>query len=274
MRKFLLFTAFVFSVFAFGQTYCGPLNFEYIDPDDPVWNDLGDEPITLVNFAGINNTSGNTPYIGVSHEMFLSQTANVTTGNTYPITIKGNTVGFWTNVFVVFIDWNQNGVLNDAGEVYSVTQTLSNSTGLDSQQVTHNISVPTTALPGNTRMRVKKLYDDDEFITDLNNPCVGGVYGQAEDYTVNVTAGTMAVSEQSAKNISLNIYPNPVENILYINSKSKIKSLHLTDITGKNVLKNINNTDQLDVSQLTKGVYIIKIITEDGSETSKKFIKK
>ena len=75
------------------------------------------EPITLVNFAGINNTTSPVLNGTPSHEDFTSITGNIARGGTYPITLKGNTAGGFTNTFVVFIDWNQNGNFNDADAV-------------------------------------------------------------------------------------------------------------------------------------------------------------
>ena len=95
--------------------YCGPLAFTTTV-----------EPITLVNFAGINNTSAAATAGATAHEDFTSISGNVVAGSSYTITLKGNTNGSYTNRFVVFIDWNQNGVLDNAGEVYQITQTILN----------------------------------------------------------------------------------------------------------------------------------------------------
>src|SRR5690606_22274430 len=82
-------------------------------PYCPVSFTSGVEPITLVNFAGINNPSpaavGGTIYL----EDFTAIVGNVTAGVTYPITVNGNTDGTFTNYFRVFVDWNQNGLFDD-----------------------------------------------------------------------------------------------------------------------------------------------------------------
>ncbi|MFC3157789.1 hypothetical protein ACFOEQ_04210 [Chryseobacterium arachidis] len=49
--------------------------------------------------------------------------------------------------------------MNDPGEVYPVTQTITASTGEDAIQAVHSIAVPATALTGSTRMRVKDLWN-------------------------------------------------------------------------------------------------------------------
>lgn len=270
--KFLLLVDNIKVDYTFVQpplSYCGPLVFE------DLFGDPSDEPITLVNFAGINNSTSATPYTGDSHEFFLNQTASVTQGQSYDITLKGNTVGNYENSFVVFIDWNQNGSLNDPGEVYQITQTITNSTGTDAVQAIHSISVPADAALGNTRMRVKKIYGTISTDPDLINPCAGSDYGQAEDYTVNVVASPLAVNEVSEKNSIFKIYPNPVTDILNIDSQVKVKSINIFDKVGRNVLSSkINNYKfNIDLSKLSSGTYIVTAYMENGLQ-SVKVIKK
>ncbi len=153
--------------------YCGPLAFA-----------TAVEPITLVNFAGINNVTSATVAGATAHELFTSITGNVTAGSSYTITLKGNSDGNYTNRFIVFADWNQDGDFADAGEAYPITQTITNSTGVDAQQATQSLIVPPTATVGTTRMRVKKIFGT----TDFADPCLGAGYGQVEDYTLAVAA--------------------------------------------------------------------------------------
>jgi len=143
------------------------------------------EPITLVNFAGINNTSSNVINATNDIENFISITGNVTTESTYTMTIKGNTDGNNTTNLRVFIDWNHDNDFTDAGETYNAG-TITNSTGLDAVQAVSQIAVPANALGGITRMRIKKIYGT----TNLANPCLGAGYGQTEDYSLNVTVCT------------------------------------------------------------------------------------
>lgn len=159
----------------FPAPYCGPLAFQFAT-----------EPITLVNFAGINNPSSNVVSGATPHEDYTQVSGAVSAGQTYTITLKGNTDGNFTNRFVVFVDWNQDNDFADAGETYEITQTILNSTGLDAIQATQDLLVPITALAGNTRMRVKKIFGTTEFL----NPCLGTGYGQVEDYTLAVTASS------------------------------------------------------------------------------------
>jgi hypothetical protein len=153
--------------------YCGPLDFT-----------TNVEPITLVNFAGINNVTDATLNGTPDHEIFATPTGNVTAGSAYTITLQGNTDGNFTNRFMVFADWNQDGDFADTEEAYTITQTITNSTGTDAIQATQSLQVPPTALVGNTRLRVKKIFGT----TNYADPCLGTAYGQTEDYTIAVAA--------------------------------------------------------------------------------------
>jgi hypothetical protein len=72
---------------------------------------------------------------------------------------------------------------------------------------------------------------------------------------------------------SLDIYPNPTNNLLNINFTGNYSTIESTifDITGKIVLSN-NNKRTIDVSKLNTGIYYIKVITDKGVY-KQKFIK-
>lgn len=71
----------------------------------------------------------------------------------------------------------------------------------------------------------------------------------------------------------LNLYPNPVTNgKVYITSKNDLeKEIIIFDVLGKKVLQTIINTKELNISNLSPGVYIIKI-TEENATSSRKLI--
>lgn len=94
---------------------------------------------------------------------------------TEPITVTLET-GYSYNVRV-FIDFNQDGDFTDAGENIHIG--LSGSANPTS--VTGNITIPATAVLGNTTMRVVATDNDTS-----NDPCWTGSYANVEDYKVNI----------------------------------------------------------------------------------------
>ncbi len=139
----------------------------------------GIEPITYVEFNEILNQTSNSSSGAVAYEDFTHLSTNVIAGQTYTISVRGNTYGSYTNHFRVFFDWNQNGDFTDSGESYYIGY-IYNSDGTTTT-ITQEITIPQTAEPGNIRMRVIKLYDADPI-----DPCNEIGYGQAEEYSVNI----------------------------------------------------------------------------------------
>ena len=236
--------------------YCGPLNFTF-----------NVEPISSVSFGGMTNVSDAALNNSPAHELFLDKIANVEPGTEETITLKGNTNGAWESSFVVFIDWNQNGNFDDEGETYEITEKLVGSTGVDDKEITQVLAIPADAKKGLTRMRVKKNFG----LANLLNPCVGGSFGQAEEYTVSV--GSLDTQDHNKSNVTF--YPNPVQDILHLQADSKIKRLTVYDATGKLMMsKKLNATkNQVNVSQLLPGVYTVNVEMEKEMKTLK-IIKK
>lgn len=132
------------------------------------------EKIGNVTFADINNNSSSTE----GYENFTAIVGNVTANQTYPVSV-GITSGFAGDQVLIWIDLNQNGTFSanelvyDSG-VFPVTPITA----------TGNITIPYTALPGNTRMRVR-LHDSS--LGGNATPCGTSTYGQVEDYTLNIS---------------------------------------------------------------------------------------
>lgn len=173
---------------------------QFPTPYCPVTFPSGTEPISLVQFAGIDNATSEVIAGAIQHEDYTTISGAVAAGTSYPITINGNTGGNFTNVINVYIDWNQDNDFTDEGESYLIGNLVNNSgTGTP---VVGSIAVPVTAMAGTTRMRVMKKF----FSAGL--PCNAAGYGQAEDYTLTVTAaeactGTPTVGAATASATSI-----------------------------------------------------------------------
>lgn len=68
-------------------------------------------------------------------------------------------------------------------------------------------------------------------------------------------------------------YPNPVENILEINTNSKILNKSIYTIENKLIIEIKNNSKSLDFSNLQSGIYFLNVETVKGNEIIK-IIKK
>ena len=70
------------------------------------------------------------------------------------------------------------------------------------------------------------------------------------------------------------IYPNPVNEVLNLNTKqaTEVYSLTIYNLLGQQVQTTTNPTNTVDVSSLKTGNYIVKVVTDKGVSSSK-FVK-
>lgn len=222
------------------------------------------EPITSVTFADISNATD--PNASGSYENFLSKVGNLERGKEYKITVKGNTAGSWkVSTFTAFIDWNQNGILDNENEIYRIGF-VKGSTGMDNMSAELTIKVPEDAVVGNTRLRLLKVNSPSSFAMFWPTGACGNYNnGQIEDYTLNVKEA-LATSETSINKISF--YPNPVKDVLTVSSSKKVNAITVYNTSGQ-LVKTVQNTNSVNMNNLSAGVYVVKTEVEGKTETSK-----
>ena len=211
------------------------------------------EKLSNVTFAGINNNSTST----AGYEDFTAVTGNVNAGQTYNFSASFSGTSYDEDQVLVWIDLNQDGDFDDAGEKVLVTTAKKS-------PWTGSIAIPATAKIGQTRMRVR-LHDST--LTPNTTPCGTSTYGQVEDYSLNI--GQLAVSD--VKKNSVNVYPNPAKDIINISNVSSKAQFEIYSVGGQLVNQGITD-GKVNVSKLTKGVYILSV-ESNGEKTQTKFIK-
>ena len=123
----------------------------------------------ILNISNTGTTYSTSPSAGYGNYTNLILSANPSSVINYSIyfTAGSQMVGLW-------VDWNQDGDFNDAGETLAQTSTASAS------PYSNTFTIPATALIGTTRLRIRT--------TTLGTPqsCGFDANGETEDYTINV----------------------------------------------------------------------------------------
>jgi hypothetical protein len=166
---------------AWAQSYCIPNT-------GSVW----DDEIFNVTFGSLNNNSSCTSTGGTGSvlKVYSNYTGVVTApvvvqGFAYPLSVTvGQCDGYAYGGYVaVWIDYNQNGVFTDPGEQVFMS-------GYNTWQVAGttinggNITIPNTATPGTTRMRVTAMEGSQP------TSCTSPYYGEVEDYNIQIITPT------------------------------------------------------------------------------------
>ncbi|MBA4153759.1 GEVED domain-containing protein [Flavobacterium sp.] len=136
--------------------------------------------ITRVRFNTIDNsTSANA---GNEYTNYTTtHNTTVTQGIDYNIDVWVNTDGNYTQVQMVWFDWNLDGDFDDAGEAYNLGTVTNSANGLSSL-CPFTIQIPINSSIGATRMRVSSRF------SIAGSPCENGQDGEVEDYSVTILA--------------------------------------------------------------------------------------
>lgn len=93
---------------------------------------------------------------------------------------------------------------------------------------------------------------------------------------LNPSIGVLAVSNLAVstteKNI-FNIYPNPSNSIITISTPNEIIEKTIYNLQGKLIKSIQNNSKEIDIKDLSDGIYLLKITTENGIINTQKLIK-
>lgn len=107
--------------------------------------------------------------------------------------------------------------------------------------------------------------------TIIANASAGAPRGQGAAVRCIKSGLVLGISETAGVN-TVGIYPNPVKNILYIKADSLIDSVNLFNMTGQKI--NIQFSDnQINMSGLPDGNYLVELTLKNGQRFSKKVIK-
>jgi hypothetical protein len=162
-----------------------------------------DEEIFNVSLGTMNNTSdcitpaGGPGSILERYSNFTSGAGapavpNLAAGSTTAGSVTVGTCGSfnYTSGLAVFIDFNQDGDFTDVGEKVFTNGPVANVNCLPATAVPISVTVPATAVGGQTRMRV---VNQENISGDNITPCSVQSWGETEDYLVNITGGAVNI---------------------------------------------------------------------------------
>ncbi len=232
--------------------------------------DAAQEWIASVKFGGLLNTTGSNEGYGDYTGMTPTK---LTIGSTYELDLKPGYIGIpYSEYFIVWIDYNQDGIFVDSEAIFQQGNSTSNFKA--------NITISATAKLGITRLRVAM-----QFLTP-GGPCSftstqGGA--EVEDYCVEILK-TTGVNDLSDNVIQMQVSPNPFKEQLLV-------ELNLTEVQQESSLEIVNALGQVmqqkslgsilqglqtitfDTKNMPSGLYFIRYINEAGQIVVKKGMK-
>ncbi|SHE48226.1 GEVED domain-containing protein [Chryseobacterium sp. OV279] len=182
------------------------------------------------------------------------------TGNQITIEKKWNGTNHDEGI-AVWIDFNRNGYFDLDERVFTSPPNTTS-------PVTGTFSVPVDAYISMTNykyvvMRVAMMRDG----VPVN--CANFANGEVEDYSVRIAKPGVP---NSVNQTEILIYPNPVSSVLYVKNISKKAKYKIYNSAGQIIGDGILLNNQINVSKLINGIYVIDI-EDNGVTVQKKFIK-
>ncbi len=100
-----------------------------------------------------------------------------------------------------------------------------------------------------------------------NNIDVSGNHGNYDFWVVKLESETLGI-DSNFKDGAISVYPNPAKSKIYIQTELNVINLTLYDAVGKLIIAQ-KSTNTINVEQLNKGLYLLKIETDKGSSSKK-----
>lgn len=117
------------------------------------------------------------------------------------------------------------------------------------------------------------LVNPYDFLNPDYRPAGAGIASSGADFNDPSLGGlVLSVTAINNTNAYMTVYPNPAKNIISVNTGNTVKSVIVTDISGKELI-NAKDEHIIDVSGLNTGVYFIRVETDNHQVFVSKFVK-
>ncbi|KQT16948.1 hypothetical protein ASG31_11315 [Chryseobacterium sp. Leaf404] len=154
-------------------------------------------------------------------------------------------------------------VSNDGGTTWTSLQTWNTANTPSNTSTTYTFDL----VGYNSANTVFAFYGTDGTVNDTPD------YDFHVDNFV-VESANLSTSETNAKLNTVKVYPNPFSDIINISDFKDVTTVKVSDVAGR-TLKTIENPgQQINLSDLNGGLYILNLKFKDGSQKSVKVIKK
>ncbi len=265
---------------------------EFISPSgNYIWTSSGTYQDTIANSAGCDSVI--TVILTISNLNVSESHTDVScyegADGAIDLTVSGGTPGYlynWSNAATT------QDLTNLIAGLYMVTVVDATSC---SQTITVSISEPSLLIMSETHTDVSVYGGSDGSITpsatggtlpytyDWNPPVSDPNNLSAGTYSITLTDAngcqdslTVIITEPTgvsliSENNYVSVYPNPASDQLFIESPQNISFIRIYDVLGREIFSKEFNSAlcQLNIAHLNSGVYLVKIIIDEGEVVKK-----
>lgn len=93
-------------------------------------------------------------------------------------------------------------------------------------------------------------------------------------FTIDINKGTLGTSDVKSEKKNIKVYPNPFSDVVNISDAANVKSVSVSDVSGRLIRVIDNPGSSIHLGELRQGMYLLTLIMKDGSKQTIKTIKK
>lgn len=98
-----------------------------------------------------------------------------------------------------------------------------------------------------------------------------GNYQSLAVFAISVFGEPFTLQADDFLTTNVGLYPNPASSVVRLTASEAIRNAQVFDASGRKVME--GQSDTVDVSTLTSGLYLVQITLESGRTTTRKFVK-
>jgi len=91
----------------------------------------------------------------------------------------------------------------------------------------------------------------------------------SRNHTIIVTFRASATGIEDVRSQGISIFPNPAKDKIFIQSELQIRKVEVYSLTGALLMSDNNFNGEISVSALPKGIYLLRVYTDNGVTVSK-----
>ena len=308
MKKILLFITLISFGFSKGQIVNIPdVNFKNALLNNQNVNINNDNEIQIseandftdylnMNNRGISDLTGIEEFINIWRlQASYNQLSTVNLNNNInltQLTLYGNqltSIDVSSNINLINFGFSDNPIVNidlsnnnllvtlDCSDTLLNEIDLSSLSNLEWVVISNNPNLNYINLKNGNNENMDTAESNFHSMPNLETVCIDdensnfGVEINGTGHFVNFTENcTLSIIENKLLNFS--VYPTPTENILNIKSKTEITKIEVYSKLGQKIKETKEN--QIDISNLTQGLYFVKVEDINGNFGVKKIVKK
>ena len=234
----------------------------------PSGNCLQGDFISRLQYGSIDNISG---CGGFGYQDFTYLSTEINIGETTPMDVR---VEYSQEHLTAWIDFNDDYNFDNSEKIIDNYIFAPGQNGSGTYSHTFNINMPSNTDLGEHLMRLRINWD-----AAVPDACANVNYGETEDYVVKIVDPNAIDPFENSRliiqDLSENHFLITLENII----QNPVLTLEVYSMGGKQIvyhrLKKVNGkyTYDLDLSYVSKGVYLLKIGNKEGGKIKKLIVK-